>query len=91
MATERVKCDLLIIGAGVIGFSIGIAYLDANTGKKVVVADKEKQIGKHASGRNSGVIHAGFYYSPETLKARFCAEGNIALKKLCEINQIPHM
>ena len=66
MATERIKCDLLIIGAGAIGFSIGIAYLEANPGKKVVVADKEKKIGEHASGRNSGVLHAGFYYSPES-------------------------
>lgn len=89
MAIERVKCDLLIIGAGAIGFSIGIAYLDANPGKKVLIADKEKQIGKHASGRNSGVLHAGFYYSPESLKAKFCREGNAELRKIAKKYDIP--
>jgi L-2-hydroxyglutarate oxidase len=89
MATERIKCDLLIIGAGAIGFSIGIAYLEANPGKKVVVADKENQIGEHASGRNSGVLHAGFYYSPESLKAKFCREGNAELRKIAKTYSIP--
>jgi len=89
MATELIKCDLLIIGAGAIGFSIGIAYLDANPGKKVIVADKENQIGKHASGRNSGVLHAGFYYSPESLKAKFCREGNAELRKIVKKYNIP--
>ena len=89
MATERIKCDLLIIGAGAIGFSIGIAYLDANPGKKVLIADKEIQIGKHASGRNSGVLHAGFYYSPESLKAKFCREGNTELRRIAKKYDIP--
>ena len=89
MATVRTKCDVLIIGAGAIGFSIGIAYLDANPGKKVLIADKENQIGKHASGRNSGVLHAGFYYSPESLKAKFCREGNAELRKIAKKYRIP--
>ncbi len=89
MTTERIKCDLLIIGAGAIGFSIGIAYLESNPGKKVVVADKENQIGEHASGRNSGVLHAGFYYSPESLKAKFCREGNAELRKIAKTYSIP--
>lgn len=89
MATERVKCDLLIIGAGAVGFSIGIAYLEANPGKRVVVADKENQIGEHASGRNSGVLHAGFYYSPESLKAKFCRDGNTELRKIAKKHNIP--
>ena len=89
MVIERVKCDLLIIGAGAIGFSIGIAYLDANPGKKVLLADKENHIGKHASGRNSGVLHAGFYYSPESLKAKFCRDGNVELRKIAKKYSIP--
>ena len=89
MATERIKCDLLIIGAGAIGLSIGIAYLEANPGKKVVVADKENHIGEHASGRNSGVLHAGFYYSPESLKAKFCRDGNAELRKIAKKYNIP--
>ncbi len=83
------KCDLLILGAGAIGISIGIAYIHAFPGSKVVIAEKEDQIGKHASGRNSGVLHAGFYYSPESLKAKFCHEGNQALRTLAKNHAIP--
>ncbi len=89
MATGRIKCDLLVIGAGAIGFSIGISFLEANPGKKVVIADKENQVGKHASGRNSGVLHAGFYYSPDSLKAKFCREGNAELRKIARKHNIP--
>ena len=89
MAEAKIKCDLLILGAGAVGISIGIAYLKAFPGTKVVIADKEDQIGKHASGRNSGVLHAGFYYSPESLKAKFCREGNVALRTLAKKHAIP--
>jgi L-2-hydroxyglutarate oxidase LhgO len=89
MVNEHIKCDLLILGAGVVGISIGIAYLEANPGKKVIIAEKEGSLGKHASGRNSGVLHAGFYYSPETLKAKFCREGNKQLRILAKKYNIP--
>jgi (S)-2-hydroxyglutarate dehydrogenase len=84
MISERIKSDLAIVGARVFGFSIGIAYLNANSGRKAVIADKEDQIGKHASGRNSGVLHTGFYYSPKSLKAKFCREGNVELRKIAK-------
>ena len=71
------KCDVLIVGAGAIGLSTGIALLQSQPNLKVVIAEKEKDIALHASGRNSGVIHAGFYYSPDSLKAKFCREGNL--------------
>jgi len=89
MAKNRTKCDVLVIGAGVIGISVGIAYLKACPGKTVVIADKEKRIGEHASGRNSGVLHAGFYYSPESLKAKFCRDGNQQLRTLAKKYSIP--
>jgi len=47
------------------------------------VIEKEDSIGRHASGRNSGVLHAGIYYSPGTKKARYCVEGNKLLKEYC--------
>ena len=81
--------DYAIIGGGVIGFAIGLALLDSNPGLKVVVIEKENQIASHASGRNSGVIHAGFYYSPDSLKAKFCRQGNSEIKKLAKTHQIP--
>jgi L-2-hydroxyglutarate oxidase LhgO len=84
-----VKCDLLIIGAGVIGLSTGIAFLEANPSLKVVIAEKEFRLGLHASGRNSGVLHAGFYYSPDSLKAKFCRYGNQELRNLAKKYKIP--
>ena len=81
--------DVTIIGAGVIGLSIGSALLESNPNLRVLVVEKESNLGFHASGRNSGVMHAGFYYSPESLKAKFCRDGNRELRKLCLRNNIP--
>jgi L-2-hydroxyglutarate oxidase len=82
-------CDALVTGAGVVGLSTGIALLQGRPSIKVMVADKEKHIGRHASGRNSGVIHAGFYYSPDSLKAKFYRDGNFELRKLAKKYEIP--
>jgi L-2-hydroxyglutarate oxidase LhgO len=81
--------DYLIVGGGVIGLSLGIAILESNPKNKVCIYEKEKEVSTHASGRNSGVIHAGFYYTPESLKAKFCRDGNIFLRKFCTENDIP--
>jgi L-2-hydroxyglutarate oxidase LhgO len=54
-----------------------------------LIIDKESKPGVHASGRNSGVLHAGFYYSPDSLKAKFCRLGNLELKNFCKENSIP--
>ena len=78
------KCDFLIIGGGIIGLSIGIALLESKPLLKVIIAEKEKSLGLHASGRNSGVLHAGFYYSPDSLKAKFCRDGNKELRKVAK-------
>ena len=78
------KCDVLIIGGGIIGLSIGIALLESKPFLKVIIAEKEKSLGLHASGRNSGVLHAGFYYSPDSLKAKFCRDGNKELRKVAK-------
>jgi len=83
------KCDVLIIGGGIIGISIGIAILESKSSLKVIIAEKEKNLGAHASGRNSGVLHAGFYYSPQSLKAKFCKDGNLELRKIARKHNIP--
>lgn len=82
------KCDVLILGAGVVGLSIGISLLKSRSNLKIIIAEKESSIGRHASGRNSGVLHAGFYYSPDSLKAKFCKEGNFELRKLAKNHKI---
>jgi len=86
---SKISCDVLIIGGGVIGISAGIALLEANRNLKVVIAEKEEKLALHASGRNSGVVHAGFYYSPESLKASFCREGNLEFRKIATKYKVP--
>jgi L-2-hydroxyglutarate oxidase LhgO len=83
------QIDVLIIGGGVVGLACGIEILKAAPSKKILIAEKEKFLGVHASGRNSGVMHAGFYYSPDSLKAKFCREGNLELRKLARKYEIP--
>jgi len=85
---SSIESDVLIIGAGVIGLSIGIALLESKPNLKVIIVEKENSIAKHASGRNSGVLHAGFYYSPDSLKAKFCRQGNFEFKNLARENNV---
>jgi L-2-hydroxyglutarate oxidase LhgO len=86
--TELENYDYVIIGAGIIGISLGIELLKQKPTKKILIIDKETRPGVHASGRNSGVLHAGFYYSPDSLKAKFCRQGNLELKKFCNTNNL---
>src|ERR1700687_707996 len=73
------SCDILIVGGGIIG--LAIAHELSKRGiHDVVVLEKEDHLGAHASGRNSGVLHAGLYYSSDSLKARFCSRGAALLK-----------
>ncbi|WP_456485653.1 L-2-hydroxyglutarate oxidase [Hydrogenimonas sp.] len=77
------KTDFLIIGAGVIGLGVAKALQERYPDKSIAIIEKEKDVAMHASGRNSGVLHAGFYYSADSLKARFTREGNARLKVFC--------
>ncbi len=76
--------DFLIIGGGVIGLNIARNLKSRYPDASVTVIEKEQSSGHHASGRNSGVLHAGFYYSPESLKAQFTKVGNQLLTNYCE-------
>jgi (S)-2-hydroxyglutarate dehydrogenase len=75
--------DFAIIGAGIVGLSAARGILRARPGSSVIVLEKESVIARHQTGHNSGVIHAGIYYTPESLKARFCREGAAATKAFC--------
>jgi len=80
--------DFLVIGGGVIGISIARELKSRSPNSGVCILEKEHQCGLHASSRNSGVLHAGFYYTADSLKARFTKEGNQRLTKYCEIKNL---
>ncbi|MCA9479710.1 MAG: L-2-hydroxyglutarate oxidase [Nitrospirales bacterium] len=81
--------DFLIIGGGVIGINIARRLKQLYPDTTVTVLEKEAHCGAHASGRNSGVLHAGFYYTPDSLKAKFTRIGNRRLTEYCEASGIP--
>lgn len=74
------SCDVLILGAGMVGLSVAYQLLEREIAKNIIVLDKEAKVGCHSSGRNSGVLHAGLYYKPGTLKAKVCVEGASRLR-----------
>lgn len=82
-------CDFLIVGGGVIGLSIARELRRRQPTARVVLIEKEPICGAHGSGRNSGVLHAGFYYTPDSLKAKFTRLGNERLTEYCERKGIP--
>src|SRR5580693_3643 len=75
-----IRTDFLIIGGGVIGLGTARALQARHPQASITLIDKEEDVAQHASGRNSGVLHAGFYYSADSLKAKFCRDGNAALR-----------
>lgn len=77
------QADFLIVGGGIIGLSLSRSLAQRFQGAAIVLLEKENEVAVHASGRNSGVLHAGFYYSADSLKARLTRTGNRALTDYC--------
>jgi len=82
--------DFIVIGGGIIGMSTAWQLQIQYPGKSVLVIEKESGPAQHQTGHNSGVIHAGVYYTPGSLKAKFCKEGNIATKAFCNEHGIEY-
>lgn len=80
--------DFIIIGGGIIGMSTAMQLLEAYPGQRMLLVEKEDGPARHQTGHNSGVIHAGVYYTPGSLKARFCLDGNRATKAFCQAHGI---
>jgi len=76
--------DFLVIGGGIIGVCLALEAKRRHPSSHVTVIEKEKSCGAHASGRNSGVLHAGFYYTADSLKARFTRDGNSDMTAYCQ-------
>lgn len=82
------KLDAVVIGAGIVGLAVGRAL--ALAGREVVVLERQSHFGMETSSRNSEVIHAGIYYPPQSLKARFCVAGKKQLYSYCAQRHIAH-
>jgi L-2-hydroxyglutarate oxidase len=82
--------DYLIVGGGIVGISTAWQLLQRYPNKRILVLEKESQYAGHQTGHNSGVIHAGVYYQPGSLKADFCRRGNEATIKFCLEHDIPY-
>ncbi|MGH8654759.1 MAG: L-2-hydroxyglutarate oxidase [Gammaproteobacteria bacterium] len=82
--------DYVIIGGGIIGLSTAMALTRHKAGASVLVLEKEPWLARHQTGHNSGVIHSGIYYKPQSFKARFCREGARAMVAFCQQQGIKH-
>ena len=86
MTGERIG----VIGAGIIGLAVARRLAELRPDAAVTVLEKEPEIALHQTGRNSGVVHAGIYYVPRSLKARLCRRGVQLLRAYCEERAIPY-
>src|SRR5690242_13711295 len=84
------ECDLVVVGGGILGGAVARELLARRPGARLAVLEAEPRIGVHQTGRSSGVIHAGIYYEPGSLKARLCVEGARALYDYCDEHEIPY-
>ena len=82
--------DVAVIGGGIVGLSTAMQLTERYPGMSVAVLEKEPELACHQTGRNSGVIHAGVYYAPGSLKARFSREGVTATINFCNERGIPY-
>jgi len=82
--------DYIIIGGGIVGMSTGWQLQQRFPEAKILLLEKESVYSKHQTGHNSGVIHAGVYYAPGSLKAQFCKAGVAATMEFCDQNNVPY-
>ena len=83
------SCDALIVGGGMVGLCIAHQLLERGVTTNITVLDKEPHLGRHSSGRNSGVLHAGIYYKPGSVKAEVCVSGAKRLRTWVEERKLP--
>lgn len=82
------KFDYVIVGGGIVGLSTALKLQEAN--KKVLILEKEKAVGTHQSGRNSGVLHSGIYYKPNSFKSNLCIRGRELMLEFLNTQNIPY-
>ncbi len=88
-STAVERADVAIVGAGIVGLATALRLLQQKPDLRVVLLEKESVVASHQTGHNSGVLHAGLYYQPGSLKARLCREGKADLETYCEAHGVP--
>ena len=83
------KCDVVILGGGMVGLAMAYQIIERKEAKNIIVIEKEKDLALHTSGRNSGVLHAGLYYKPGSLKSKVCVSGAKRLRAWVEDRNLP--
>jgi (S)-2-hydroxyglutarate dehydrogenase len=83
------QCDIAVVGGGILGLATTRELLARRPGASIVVLEREAELARHQTGHNSGVVHAGIYYAPGSLKARLCVQGARELYAYCEQRGIP--
>jgi (S)-2-hydroxyglutarate dehydrogenase len=83
------RYDVVVVGGGIVGLATSLRLLEARPVLRIAVLEKEQELATHQSGHNSGVLHAGLYYQPGSLKARLCREGKVALEAFAAAHDIP--
>src|SRR3954452_4877218 len=81
--------DFCVIGGGIVWLATALKLLEKRPGASLVVLEKENGVGRHQTGHNSGVVHAGIYYAPGSLKARLCVRGARLLAEFCGERDLP--
>ena len=84
------RCDIVIVGAGIIGLTTAFSLLERHRDLSIILVEKEADIARHQTGHNSGVIHAGLYYAPGSLKAKMCLDGRERLMRFCDEQSIDY-
>src|SRR5262249_3423409 len=88
MAEPPPNCDVIVIGGGIIGLAVARELLIRRPEASVCVLEREDRLAAHQPSHSSGVIHAGIYYAPGSLKARLCVEGARLLYDYCEREEV---
>ena len=90
MVTEGSEWDLAVIGGGILGLASARELLLRHPGRRIVLIEKEAEVGAHQTGHSSGVVHSGIYYAPGSLKARLCVAGASEMYRYCAARGIAH-
>lgn len=89
MGARSERFDVVVVGAGIVGLATARAMLARYPRRRIVVLERERDVGLHQSSHNSGVLHAGVYYAPGSQKALLCRDGKVAMERYCAEHDIP--